>query len=190
MLIKQVVDEQGNVLREEVIEEQSPWMTIQEAAQFLRKTDHTIHEYHRTFKPDGKRVLQKYRIGDFQTILVKRADVEALVQPVIEDEPVPPQFAAKAPTPGSLVDFEDDAPAPAIVKSMVDFEDDVPAAESAEDPTRGPHGTYPSTRVPAKSTRRATPGTGVVSGHFTDPGWAPEDEEPEAIAPADKPFKG
>jgi excisionase family DNA binding protein len=82
MIIERTVDAQGNLLAEEVIEEQSPWMTIQEAAKYLRVSDHTIHEYHRTRRPDGRRVLEKHRIGGFQTIRVRRADVEALVKPV------------------------------------------------------------------------------------------------------------
>jgi len=87
MIIERTVDEAGNVLREEVVEEQSPWMTIQEAAKFLRVSDHTVHEYHRTRKPDGERMLKKYRVANFQTVRVKRADVEALVQPFEDDAP-------------------------------------------------------------------------------------------------------
>lgn len=82
-LIERTVDIDGNVLREEVIEEKSPWMTIREAANYLRVTDHTIHDYCR----QGK--LTKKRILDFHSVRVPRAEVEAMVMPYdgeIEDQ--------------------------------------------------------------------------------------------------------
>lgn len=75
MLIERTVDEQGNVLREETIREQSPLMTVREAAEFLRVTNHTVYEYLR----DGR--LRRYRVGGYKNTRLKRAEVEALVTP-------------------------------------------------------------------------------------------------------------
>lgn len=56
-------------------DEPSPWMTIAEAARFLRVTEHTVHAYARAGK------LKKHRVSDFKTVRVLREDVEKMVAP-------------------------------------------------------------------------------------------------------------
>ena len=56
-------------------EEPSPWMTLAEAARYLRVTKHTLHAYARAGK------LVKYHVPDYKTIRVKRTDIEALLVP-------------------------------------------------------------------------------------------------------------
>lgn len=60
-------------------ETKSPYMTIAEAAEFLRVTEHTVHVWSRQ-GPNQK--LKKKRVGDWGVRLL-RADVEALV---VDDE--------------------------------------------------------------------------------------------------------
>lgn len=59
-----------------IVREPSPWMTIQEAAEFLRVTEHTIHAWARAGK------ITKYRVAGFNTVRVKRADIQKLVEPL------------------------------------------------------------------------------------------------------------
>lgn len=76
MIIRETVDDAGNVIASEVVKEKSPWMKISEAADFLGVTEHTIHEYAKARK------LTKYRVAGFSNIRVRREDVENLIQPV------------------------------------------------------------------------------------------------------------
>lgn len=75
MIIKQIVDEEGNVLREEVEQEKSPWMKISDAAKYHDVSVHTIHEWAR----EG--LLTKYRAPGFQNVRFRRVDVENLFKP-------------------------------------------------------------------------------------------------------------
>lgn len=78
MIIREVVDEQGNVLREEVVEEKSKYMKISAAAAYFDVTPHTIHDWAKKGK------IRKYRIEGFQNVRVLREEIENLFKPDTE----------------------------------------------------------------------------------------------------------
>lgn len=63
------------ILDDLIDREPSPWMTIEEAADYWKVTPHTIHVWCRAGK------LTKHRVGGFQTIRLKREEVESLARP-------------------------------------------------------------------------------------------------------------
>lgn len=75
MIIKEIVDEQGNVLREEIVQEKSKYMKIEEAAAYHGVTKHTVHEWARAGK------IKKYRVKGFNNVRLLREEVENLFQP-------------------------------------------------------------------------------------------------------------
>jgi excisionase family DNA binding protein len=58
-----------------LVKHPSPWMTKQEAADYLRVHVHTIDDY------IAKGFLTRYHIGDLQSTRLKRSEIEALMQP-------------------------------------------------------------------------------------------------------------
>lgn len=77
MITKVYVDAAtGETLREEVVEEKSPWMRVEEAARYHDVTVWTIHEWCR------KGLLTKYRVKGVQNVRLKRDEVEGLFEPV------------------------------------------------------------------------------------------------------------
>lgn len=76
-IIKVYVDKDtGEEIKEEVVQADSPWMRITEAAAYHGVTVWTIHEWVR------RGILTKYRIDGLHNVRVKREDVENLFQPV------------------------------------------------------------------------------------------------------------
>ena len=76
-------------LRDDLVQrEPSPWVTKQEAAEYLRCTPHTIDGYAK------QGLLQRYHVAGWKTTRFKRADLDALVRPVapiVEPEQDPEQ---------------------------------------------------------------------------------------------------
>jgi hypothetical protein len=68
----------------------SPWMTVAEAAAYLQVTEWAVHNYARKelekkqADPNYVPKLTKHNIAGYKSVRLKRAEVEALVQPVEE----------------------------------------------------------------------------------------------------------
>lgn len=100
-IIKQTVDEQGNVLREEVLEERSPYMSLAAAGRYHGVSPWTIQDWTR------KGLLKKYVIKGTHIVRVRRDEIEALFEPVPFE---PESTQAPDPEPQPVQDQEPEGP--------------------------------------------------------------------------------